>query len=246
MKNFNFLLIVIMILFFSNCKKEEKIEILNDITDAKFNENLSYRNVYDIDRNVYKTIKIGTQTWMAENLRTTHYRNGDPIEYIENDKNWTTVTEGAYCNYENTKDVKVIASRGRLYNWFSVDDDRNIAPCGWHVPSDEEWNILINYLGGDSIAGGKLKEEGVIHWMAENVGANNESGFTALPAGYRDQYNGIFDGQENNGFWWTSTEDSNTHSWYRYLNHQLSSVGRFSWDVGNKNSGFSVRCIRDY
>ncbi|MBN2615651.1 MAG: fibrobacter succinogenes major paralogous domain-containing protein [Bacteroidales bacterium] len=244
--NFKYLIFLFTILFFFNsCKKDSETGKLNGLSDAKFNPGLSYGQVQDIDGNVYKTIQIGDQIWMAENLRTIHYRNGDPIKNVENSDSWITLTTGAYCNYENTFDKNEIATRGRLYNWYAVSDSRKIAPSGWHVPTDEDWKILVGNLGGDSVAGGKMKEEGTFHWNSENVGANNESGFTALPSGYRDQYYGSFSGINYNAFWWTSTEDSETHSWYRYLNNQLTSVGRFSWDVGNKKSGFSVRCVKD-
>lgn len=251
MKNKTFIYSTTIFAFFLitvfGCKKEavDPVNQTNGKTTAVFNPDLTYDSIIDQEGNIYKTIKIGNQTWMVENLRTTHYRNGDPIENVKNDEIWTTTTTGAYCNYENTLDEKIIATKGRLYNWYAVSDFRNIAPCGWHIPTDEEWSVLVTYLGSESIAGGKLKEKGILHWMTDNIGASNESGFTALPGGNRDQYYGIFDGQDHNGFWWSSTEDSNTHSWYRFLNNQLSSVGRFSWDVGNKSSGFSVRCIKD-
>lgn len=230
-----------------SCEKDEEPEIenLNGLTNAKFNDDKVYGDLLDIDGNIYKTIQIGNQIWMAENLRTTHYRNGDPIEYIKTNTNWISTNSGAYCNYDNTNENVQIATKGRLYNWYAVSDIRNIAPCGWHVPSDDEWNALISYLGGEDVAGGKLKEIGMLHWDSENVGATNESGFTSLPSGFRDQYYGDFSGYSYNAFYWSSTEDTQTHSWYRYLNNQLTNVGRFSWDIGNKNSGFSIRLIKD-
>jgi len=137
----------------------------------------------DIDGNVYETVTIGTQVWMAENLKVTHYRNGNTILHIIDWFSWFTLT-GAYCEYDN--DVNNVAVYGRLYNWYAVNDSRYIAPVGWHVPSDAEWLTLVDYLGGDTVADGKMKEIGTTHWVSPNTGATNESGFSALPGGYRD------------------------------------------------------------
>lgn len=137
--------------------------------------------VTDYDGNVYQTVLIGDQCWMMENLKVTHYRNGDPIPHVTDGVTWGNLTSGAYCNYNN--DEGNVATYGRLYNWYAVDDSRNIAPAGWHVPSDAEWQTLVDYLGGDAVAGGKMKEAGTTHWASPNTGATNESGFTALPGG---------------------------------------------------------------
>ena len=162
-----------------------------------FNPNKTYLTVTDIDGNVYKTIKIGNQTWMAENLRTTHYQNGDPIlnvKAISDPSEWGKQTSGAYCSYKNTTDLDSIATFGLIYNGFAIMDPRNIAPAGWHVPTDAEWDTLINYvaagdavtdsIGVNSVAGGRLKETGTLHWLYP--AADNSSGFTALPIAYRD------------------------------------------------------------
>jgi len=144
--------------------------------------------VTDIDGNVYKTVKIGDQWWMAENLKVRHYRNGDPIPHEINNVEWIMLTTGAYCYYDN--DSSHAADYGALYNWYTVSDFRNIAPEGWHVPTDEEWKELEMALGisqeyADSTEwrgtneGGKLKETGTTHWNSPNEGATNESGFTA-------------------------------------------------------------------
>jgi len=118
--------------------------------------------VTDIDGNVYTTIKISSQWWMAENLKVTHYRNGDSIPNVIDSSAWMGLNTGAYCNYDN--DTSHVAVYGRLYNWYTVNNNRNIAPTGWHLPTDAEWQTLIDYLGGELFAGGKMKEAGTAHW----------------------------------------------------------------------------------
>ena len=142
-----------------------------------------YSTMTDIDGNTYTTVKIGDQWWMAENLKVTHYRNGEEIPNITDNTEWANLTSGAYCDYDNNPNN--VATYGRLYNWYSIEDSRDLAPDGWHVPSRDEWQTMIEYLGGDGIAGGKLKESGTEHWLSPNEGATNESGFSALPSGMR-------------------------------------------------------------
>lgn len=139
--------------------------------------------VTDIDGNIYQTIKIGTQWWMAENLKVTHYRNGDSIPNVTDETAWSNLTTGAYGNYNNDDDIS--NTYANLYNWYAVNDSRNIAPIGWHIPTDAEWQTLVDYLGGESVAGSKMKETGTEHWRSPNVGTTNESGFSALPGDYR-------------------------------------------------------------
>ena len=195
--------------------------------------------VTDIDGNVYHTVTIGTQVWMVENLKVTHYRNGDPIPNVTDNTAWSNITTGAYCNYNN--DANNVTIYDRLYNWFTVNDSRNIAPTGWHVPTDAEWTTLTTFLGGASIAGGKLKETGTTHWLTPNEGATNETGFTALPGGGRF-YNGAFFNIGYNGNWWSATEFNASYAWNRYMNYNNSNVYRYDF---NKELGFSVRCVRD-
>jgi uncharacterized protein (TIGR02145 family) len=195
--------------------------------------------VTDIEGNVYKTVKIGNQWWMAENLKTTKYRNGEPIPNITDSTLWKNLASGAYCDYDNSPSNRLIY--GNLYNWYAVNDNRSIAPVGWHVPADAEWSELIAYLGGEDVAGGKLKENGSTHWQSPNVGATNETDFTALPGGCRD-YDGLFYDIGSNGFWWSSTEDNIFNSWYRYIFNIYAYVARYRYD---KTNGFSVRCVRD-
>ena len=205
-----------------------------------FNPNLTYGTMTDIDGNVYKTITIGTQTWMAENLKTTKYRNGDLIPNVTDGTAWSALATGAYCWYNN--DVANKATYGGLYNWFAVADTRNIAPTGWHVPTDAEWTTLTTFLGGESVAGGKLKEAGTSHWSSPNTGATNSSGFTALPGGYRLNNGGSFYDVGTNGNWWSSTAYGASNAWNRALNYYFAYAYRY---YNNKQYGFSVRCVRD-
>ncbi len=178
--------IAVVSINFTACKKKplKPDNPLNGRTTAVFNPNKTYGTVTDIDGNVYKTIIIGNQTWMAEDLRTMHYRNGDAIPNVTEDSIWGGLEAGAYCNYNNTEDLDTIATYGRLYNWYAVNDTRGLAPKGWHVPDINDWLILIDYLGGDTIASKHLKEADDLHWVRYNE-ADNSSGFTALPAGSR-------------------------------------------------------------
>jgi len=208
--------------------------------------------VTDCDGNEYMTIKIGDQWWMMENLKVTHYRNGDPIPHVTDDSAWAGLSTGASCNYDN--DEGNVAIYGRLYNWYAVDDSRNLAPEGWHVPTDEEWKHLEMFLGmsqaeADAFSwrgtdeGGKLKETGTTHWISPNEGATNESGFSALPGGYR--YNrGRFGSIGIGAFFWSSTEFDSKGAWLRNLRYDSPQIDR----AGNgsyKYYGFSVRCVRD-
>jgi len=212
-----------------------KEQIYEELLDAGLNG-----VVKDIDGNTYKTKKIGTQVWMAENLKVTHYRNGQPVPKVTDNAAWSNLTIGARCYYYN--DSAAYADMyGGLYNWFTVVDSRNLCPTGWHLPSDSEWTILTNYLGGASVAGGKLKESDTTHWDIPNVGATNQSGFTALPGGAR-QEGGAFYPNGNHGYWWSSTEPSTGHIWNRNLSYNSSSV--YSSYFGRKY-GASVRCVRN-
>jgi uncharacterized protein (TIGR02145 family) len=200
-----------------------------------FNPTLTYGSVTDVDGNVYKTIQIGTQTWMAENLKTTKYRNGEPISNLTAAADWNASTSGAYSWYNN--DITNKATYGALYNLYAIKDSRGIAPVGWHVPTIDEAVTLENYLGGGFVAGGKLKETGVTHWVGPNKGATNESGFTALPGGIRS--GSSFNEMEKTGYFglfWASIY--NDFYWYMPFDDTIFSFESF----GN---GFSVRCIKD-
>jgi uncharacterized protein (TIGR02145 family) len=195
--------------------------------------------VTDIDGNVYHTITIGTQVWMVEDLKTTRYRNGDPIAHITDNTAWNNAITGAYCNYDNN--ASNASTYGRLYNWAAVNDVRNIAPVGSHIASNAEWITLVNFLGGLDVAGGKMKEAGTAHWWEPNNGATNESGFTALPGGYRVA-NGTFFAIGVAGIWWSSSEFDGADVWTWHLDYN------YAWilhGTTNKAEGISVRCIMD-
>jgi uncharacterized protein (TIGR02145 family) len=193
--------------------------------------------VTDIDSNIYKTVKIGNQWWMAEDLKVTRYSNGDKIPNIMDNSKWTGLTAGAMCIYnnDNTK------THNRLYNWYAVNDSRNIAPEGWHVPSKTEWETLFSYLGGANIAGGKMKEIGTNYWLSPNEGATNESGFSAIPGGYR-LGSGILISFKNRAYFWSSTEDSGETAWACFLSCFYSDV---FFSSNEKKYGFIVRCVKD-
>ena len=194
----------------------------------------------DIDGNEYATVIIGNQVWMSENLKVTKYRDGTAIPTGLSNSEWENTTSGAYAVYDNNETHA--DTYGYLYNWYAVDDSRNIAPDGWHVPTDDEWTTLTDYLGGTSVAGGKMKETGTSHWNSPNTGATNESGFTAFPGGYRGYSNGLYLSIGSYGYFWSSSESSSFSAWKRDLFYDYSEVDR-NYDY--KRYGFSVRCVRD-
>jgi len=198
--------------------------------------------VKDIDNNTYHTVTIGTQTWMVENLRVTHYNDGTNIPNVT-DNTWTALTTGAYCWYENDYEAygKIY---GALYNWYAVNTGK-LAPVGWHVPSDAEWTTLTDYLGGATfVAGCKLMEAGTAHWNTPRDGVivTNESGFTALPGGIL-YTNNIFYNIGSQGCWWSTTEDDSNYARNRFIDSWYGAVGSFTQDF--KYFGQSVRCVKD-
>ncbi len=235
------LLVVISINFTACQKKPLRLENpLNGRTTAVFNPNKTYGTVTDIDGNIYKTIKIGDQVWMAENLRTTHYRNGDAIPNVTEDSIWGSQETGAYCNYNNTEDLDTIATYGRLYNWYAVNDSRGLAPKGWHIPTITDWDRLIDYLGGDTIASNKLKEVGDLHW-ADSFESTNSSGFTALPGGWRYLSENTVQ-MRFYGAWWAMPGYNATSAPFLCLFFFDSKVWK---GINFKVNGYSVRCIKD-
>lgn len=195
--------------------------------------------VKDYEGNAYKTVKIGTQLWMAENLKSTKYNDGTEIPFVPDSAQWRDLTSPGYCWYNN--DYQTYANvYGGLYNFYTVETGK-LCPTGWHVPSDTEWIILVNYLGGESVAGAKLKEAGFEHWSALNTNATNESGFTGLPGGLRFHIS-IFHGVNDFGYFATSTEYDSEHLWKRNLEVNQNSVSK---DYIVKKVGLSVRCVKD-
>ena len=216
---------------------------LTNYLNTSYGNEVSFKTVVsdaviakDIDGNIYPTVTIGNQIWMAENLKTTKYRNGDPIPNITDDLAWPNLTSGALCNYLNN--IENSNTYGLLYNWYAVIDNRNLAPKGWHIATNEEWATLFTYLG--SSASEKIKESDTIHWVSPNTGATNETGFTALPGGGR--LGGAFMYFGSAAYWWSATENSNTGEAYRI---SMGSYSGYTLSSRNKAWGYSIRCIKD-
>lgn len=200
---------------------------------------------------ILPSVTIGAQTWMAKNLDVTTYANGDPIPKVTDPLVWQNLTTGAWCWYFN--DSVQFSSYGKLYNWYAVNDPRGLAPNGWHIPTDTEWNILVRYLDASidttcsgcaqsSTAGAALKETGTSHWVSPNTGATNSSNFTAFAGGYRYTGGNFYD-LGFYGYWWTATSSSSPGSaFYRQLYYSNTNIVRNS---NLKGSGYSVRCVRD-
>ena len=199
------------------------------------------------DGHTYALVGIGTQCWFKENLRSDNYRNGDAIPGNLTDSQWTSTSSGAqtvygegtsYVYQGSSDEVANLATYGRLYNWHAVNDARGLCPVGFHVPSDSEWTVLENALGGSSEAGTALKSSAA---DSPPWDGSNTSGFSALPGGLRLDYNGTFGYLGYDGYWWSSSP-SGSFAWYRLLNSGYSSVYRNDYYV---RLGFSVRCVRD-
>ena len=204
------------------------------------------------DGKVYQTVVIGNQVWMAENLAYLPSVNmvADGSEDAAGSYYYVYGYDGT--NVADAKATDNYATYGVLYNWTAAMDGeassttnpsgiQGVCPAGWHLPSEAEWTELTNHLGGTSVAGGKLKETGTTHWNTPNTGATNETGFTALPGGYRSS-SGTFYGFGSYGLWWSATETNATLAWYRCVSYFISYVYRFNY---SKEVGFSVRCVRD-
>jgi uncharacterized protein (TIGR02145 family) len=210
------------------------------------NPNITYGTMTDQEGNVYKTIVIGTQEWMAENLNTSIYRNGTSIPTGLNDAIWSTTTSGAWAYYNN--DASYECPYGKLYNWYTCVDARGLCPLGWHVPNDDDWNILANYFGGPSVAGAYLKstgtlEDGTGYWNSPNESASNSSGFSGLPNGLRN-YIGVYNSININGFWW-STSINTTEPDYAWVDGLMFGGGPLVIYGAPRKTGISVRCLRD-
>jgi uncharacterized protein (TIGR02145 family) len=214
--------ICVLLLLVWGCKKEDDNNVLKDS-----------------DGNIYESVQIGSQIWMAENLKTTKFRNETAIPLVIDGVAWAALSSPAYCWYNNDPGTNK-ATYGAIYNWYTVNT-RQLCPTGWHVPSDAEWIILTDYLGGISVAGGKLKETGATHWENPNTGATNESGFTALPGGFRNT-SGSFSSVGLYFIVWSSTAYDYHNAYYRNISFDSNNFLRLSIP---KQAGFSVRCIKD-
>ena len=221
---FSIIVIISLFLLTNSCNKDDDI----DLTESEIG------TLSDIDGNIYKTVKIGNQWWMAENLKTTKFRDNTAIPLVSNDNLWNNLLSPGYCWYDNDASTYK-ADYGALYNAYAVETEE-LCPAGWHIPTYSEWEELFTFLGGNNVAGVKLMEEGTTHWIAPNSEATNESGFTALPGGYRMMsYFHIGD----RGYWWIKSENYNS---YRVL---LLPGGFIDIVLGAKDLGYSVRCIKD-
>ena len=225
---------------------EGTYNLICTVSDGNDGEDTAKVNIFvscgvtDIDGNFYWTVLIGDQLWMAENLKVTHYGNGDEILYVTNNDDWLDTLYGTYCYYNNDINNKDIY--GNLYNWYAIDDERGLAPSRWRVATNDDWWILIDYLGGSSVAGGKMKETGIVHWDSPNTGATNESGFTALPAGYRYYVDGDSYDIGTSSFFWSSTESDSWNAAGRRLYAGSTNINYFRGLP--KIYGFPVRCVR--
>jgi len=213
-------------------------EIFETPCNDQFNTSLTYGTMTDQDGIEYKTILIGAQEWMAENLKTTTYRNGDSILTGLDISQLASTTEGVWVHYSNNSGYE--CPYGKLYNWYAVDDPRELCPLGWHVPTDAEWTTLTDFLGGASVAGAKMKALEL--WPPPNTNATNEVGFSGLPGGFLAS-NGYFNSIGGSGYWWSSSLESATYAWFRSLQGGVATAvikGKYQFRYGH-----SVRCLRD-
>jgi uncharacterized protein (TIGR02145 family) len=214
--------LILSIILIQSCKKET-----DDV-------------IKDIDGNVYNSVTIGTQVWMTENLKVTRYRNGDLIRTTTPATLDVTAEIAPKYQWAYDGNESKVETYGRLYTWYAVSDSRNLCPTGWHVPAFDEWKTLRDFLGGENIAGGKLKESGTSHWASPNEGASNETGFTARPGG--EKYIERFEGMGVVSRMWSSTVESNTSKPY-FLQMDFG-YSYLYWDFEDKIS-ISVRCLKD-
>lgn len=229
------LFIGLLVLIIGGCKKSDTT------ADTIVNGSVS-----DVEGNVYKTVTIGTQTWMAENLRSFKMTDGKNIQYVTDNSTWSNLTTPAYTYYSNDS-VTYKAKYGAIYNWYTVQTNK-LCPTGWRVPSDADWTILSTSLGVDSLAGGKLKEAGTIDWYVPNLYATNTTGFTALACGYRT-FNGTYNNYGISGNWWSSTEYTVNTAKRFYLVYNTGYAYDNKTTAGknfvDKLYGLSVRCIKN-
>ena len=234
-------LVALTVVSISSCTKDEDSDD-HDNSSIIFNPNLSYGTMTDVEGNTYKTIQIGNQTWMAENLRTTKYNDGSNIHRLIADSAWYyTTTEGLFYTYNDTYNTDTIRTMGMLYTWDAVNTN-NLAPAGWHVPTQAEWDTLMDNLGGLNTAGGKMKETGFTHWSDPNTDATNESGFTALPAGRMYLVSSSYTHYSFSALYWSATSFSAGEAVFYGLGHEYGAV---SVGHSQKKYGYSVRCIKN-
>jgi len=213
----------------------------SNISNFTIQSSTSSSTVTDIEGNVYNTVTIGSQVWMKENLRTTKYRDGTAIGTITSTSSIQSEISPKY-QWVYLDNKSNASTYGRLYTWYAATDSRGLCPKNWHLPTDTEWTTLIDYLGGESVAGGKMKEVGTTHWTSPNTGADNSSGFTGLPGAYRSPY-GQFVSGGSDGHWWSASDYTNiSFAWSR----NLSMYSGTAWRThSSKKMGMSIRCLPD-
>jgi uncharacterized protein (TIGR02145 family) len=213
---------------------------------TSYGQNVSFTTQYaenqitDLDGNIYNIIQIDTQEWLVENLKTTRYANGDPIANETDGTLWNGLTTGGWAHYNN--DSQYDDPYGKLYNWLAAGDPRGLCPNGWRVPDDGEWTTLTEFLGGESVAGGALKETGTVLWNSPNTDATNSSGFSGLAGGVRFGSNADFYDFGNKGLWWTSTYTNFGSARMRSVAYNSGSATR---DLFLQHVGLSIRCLRN-
>jgi uncharacterized protein (TIGR02145 family) len=231
------LVVTILCVDFAGCKKDDDAAPTPRVTPAAkpiiFGPS-TFGSVKDVEGTEYKTIVIGSKTWMAENLKTGTYQDGTAIQKGLSQSDWTQTTSGAVCNYEDNATNTTLY--GSLYNEYVKTDSRKVCPVGWHIPSGSEWLELASHLGGIGIAGGKMKETGTTHWIVSNAGADNASGFTGLPGGSR--HKGSFNDMGTDGYWWSSAPSD-----FFYLTNSETALRTKSTALPDE--GLSIRCVKD-
>jgi uncharacterized protein (TIGR02145 family) len=219
----------------------------NKILNIEVRRNTKSYLISDIDSIIflpidsYSSVDIGGQIWMTRNLDVSTYLNGEPIPQVTDSSQWPKLKTGAWCYYNNDSTLGKVY--GKLYNWYAVNDPRGLAPLGWHIPTENELITLSTYLGGDSLAGGEMKETGTSHWESPNTGATNSSFFSALPSGSRAYDYGVFYGLGLNGSWWFNSDIDASNACTSYIEFNFAFIGRAVSYV-SKSSGYSVRCVR--
>lgn len=235
----------ILILCFSlSCEKNHDPTVAPNISVS------NGPNINDIVGNSYKTVIVGGQQWMAENLRTTKYNDGTPIPIVKDNIQWANNkvnnTKLPMMTWYDNDSAKYSANKfGAVYNYYAINlttnGNKNVCPTGWHMPSDDEWTILANYLGGHSIAGGRMKEAGTANWISPNIGATNDAMFSVLPGGFRN-YDGKFVSKGVYIEYWSTTEKSDSEAWDTECDTGTDDLGR---DEADKRNGFYCRCIKN-
>lgn len=246
----NVVLIVLGLFCIPGCRKDDEDPVTQTVLVVVDTVAVHPDEVADVDGNIYSTTVIGSQRWMAENLRTVHYSNGDPIPYVPSGTQWANLSTGAWSIYDSDASYDVFY--GKLYNWYTVSDSRNVCPAGWHVPADADWMELeqtlgvpvsdldlIGLRGAAANVGGQLKAN--LLWDSPNTGANDNSGFSAYPGGNRT-VNGAFGSIGDIGYWWSASEQDIDLAWLRQLWWSSAGIYRAS---SSKEIGGSVRCVED-